>query len=266
MLQKCRCVITTSNNPSREAVIQAKTLSQSLGIPYLNRRHVGEKLRNGLIEFFYVVDNNLQLSISVGGQRLFFHPGIAKIRMENFRRDGRDYLLEALKPESNDVVYDATFGLGMDAIFIAHFVSKVVGTEVSEHIYNVVSYGLKHYVAKKDWINTAIQKIELYNDDMRTFVSRQSNKSFDIVYCDPMFENPKYESSALNPLRPLASYDTVDDQLISEFVRIARKRVVIKTLEKDSLLDRLKTPFHRIIKSPRSGLVFACIELADKGC
>lgn len=266
MLQRCRCVITTSNNPSREAVIQAKRLSQLLGIPYLNRRHVGEKLRNGLIEFFYVVDNNLQLSILVGGQRLFFHPGIAKIRMENFRRDGRDYLLEALKPESNDVVYDATFGLGMDAIFIAHFVSKVVGTEVSEHIYNVVSYGLKHYVAKKDWINNAIQKIELYNEDMRTFASKQSNKSFDIVYCDPMFENPKYESSALNPLRPLASYDTVDDQLISEFVRIARKRVVIKTLEKDSLLDRLKTPFNRIIKSPKSGLVFACIEVTDKGC
>lgn len=264
MREKCKCVITTSNNPSKEAVAGARALSQTLGIPYLNRRHVGEKLKNGLIEFFYVVDNNLQLSISIAGQRLFFHPGIAKIRMENFKRDGRDYLLEALRPESSDIVYDATFGLGMDAIFIAHFVSKVVGTEVSKHIYNVVSYGLKHYVAKKDWINEAIRKIELYNEDMRTFARKQQDKSFDIVYCDPMFENPKYESSALNPLRPLASYDSVDDELISEFIRIARKRVVIKTLEKDTLLDRLKTPFSRVIKSPKSGLVFACIELSGE--
>lgn len=256
-----RIVVTTSNSPSKEAVQLARALASEFGLTYLNRRHVSRKRKTGEVAFCYVVDNNLQLSIQIDGQRLFFHPGIAKIRMENFKRDGRDHMLEAIRPEPAYVVYDATFGLGMDAVFIAHFVAKVVGTEVSPHIYRVVSYGLRTYSAKQDWINEAIKKIELHNADMRDFVRAIPDRHFDVVYCDPMFEHPKFESSALNPLRPLASYDTVDDELVSEFVRIAKRRVVLKSSVEDSWLGRLKFSFSRVIQSQRSGLVFACIDL-----
>jgi len=44
-------------------------------------------------------------------------------------------------------------------------------------------------------------------------------------------------------------------------VRIARKRIVIKTLIKDSLLERLAVKFDRVITSKRSGLVYACVDL-----
>jgi 16S rRNA (guanine1516-N2)-methyltransferase len=254
-------VITTSHTPSKEAVELAKKLSQDFGIPYYNRRHLSERVKEGKVKVYYVVDNNLQLSVATPTGRLFFHPGMAKIRMENYKRDGKDLLLEALKPSSEDIIYDATFGLGMDAVFMAHFVKQVVGTEVSAHIYRVVSYGLSKYQSKEEWINMAIKKIVLFNEDMKSFMKKQSDKSFDIVYCDPMFENPVYESSALNPLRPLASYDTLDKSTVKEMVRIARKRIVIKTLIKDSLLERLGVKFDRVITSKRSGLVYACIDL-----
>lgn len=254
-------LITTSHKASEESIKLAKALSIEFGIPYYNRRHLAEKSKKSNIKAFYVVDNNLQLSINVNSHKLFFHPGIAKIRMENYKRDGKDYLLEALRPENNDIVYDGTFGLGMDGIFIAHFVSKVIGTELSTHIYRVVSYGLKVYVSKEKWINSAIKKIELYNADMKVFSKNQPDKSFDIVYCDPMFENPVFKSSALNPLRPLASYDTLDNAVLQELIRIARKRVVIKSLTKDRLIEKLNVKFDRVLVSKKNGLVFACIDI-----
>jgi len=264
MPQECeqsRIVITTSHNASKEAVELAKELSQKFNIPYYNRRHISERIKRKELDFYYVVDNTLQLSIHTNKGRLFFHPGISKIRMENYKKENKDFIVEALKPACDDVVYDATFGLGMDAVFIAHFVKQVVGTEFSEHIYRVVSYGLKNYVSKEKWINDAIKKIILYNEDMKEFMKRQPDKSFDIVYCDPMFENPIYESSALNPLRPLANYGTIDIQTVFEMLRIARKRVVIKTLDRDRMLEKLDVKFDRVILSKKNGLVFACIDL-----
>lgn len=256
-----KVLVTTSYNFTPKAVELAKRLSEEYGIPYYNRRHLNEKVREGSVDFYYVVDNNLTLSIRLGDTRLFFHPGISKIRMENFKREGRDFLFDAIRPSSGDIVYDGTFGLGMDAIFMAHFVEKVIGTEVSTHIYRIVSYGLRNYKSKEDWINNAIAKIELYNEDMKEFISRQQDKSFDIVYCDPMFENPIYESSSLNPLRPFANYDTINDDVVRELMRIAKKRVVIKSLERDNLLDTLSVKFDRVLLSRKNGLVFACIDL-----
>ncbi len=256
-----KAVITTSHKASNEAVELAKLLSKEFSIPYYNRRHVAERVKSGEIDFYYVVNNNLDLSIYIGDQKFFFHPGIAKIRMENYKREGKDYLIEALKPDKDDVVYDGTFGLGMDAVFMAYFVKKVVGTEVSPHIFRVVSYGLKKYVSKENWINESIKKIELYNEDMKEFIKKQPDKSFDIVYCDPMFENPVFESSSLNPIRPFASYESIRDETIQEMIRIARKRVVLKSLERDRLIDGLNIEFSRVILSRKNGLVFACLDL-----
>ncbi|UXF00042.1 methyltransferase [Fervidobacterium riparium] len=257
-------VITTSHNASKETVELAKELSAKFNVPYYNRRHISERLKDGTLKMYYVVDSNKNLSVVIDGQKLFFHPGISKIRMENYKREGRDFLLEALRPESTDIVYDGTFGLGMDAVFIANFVSQVVGTEVSEHIYRVVSYGIANYKSKEEWINRALKRIVLFNEDMKEFVKKQPDRSYDIVYCDPMFENPVFESSALNPIRPLASYDTIDGTTVNELIRIAKKRVVIKTLAKDGLLERLNKEginFDRVIVSKKNGLIFACIDL-----
>jgi len=76
-----------------------------------------------------------------------------------------------------------------------------------------------------------------------------------------MFENPIYESSSLNPLRPFANYDTINDDVVRELMRIAKKRVVIKSLERDNLLDTLSVKFDRVLLSRKNGLVFACTDL-----
>ncbi len=256
-----RCVITTSHYAKQKAVEYCKELSKELGIPYYNRRHLNKKLEAGEIDFYYVVDNSLNLSAIFKGQKLSFHPGIAKIRMENYKNSFKDYLIESIKPEPNDIIYDGTFGLGQDALFLAYFCSKVVGTEASKVIYTVVSHGLKHYIPKDPWVKEAMEKIEVHNANMKEYLQKIPDKYFDVVYCDPMFENPIYESSSLNPLRGFANYESITLEDVKNMIRVAKKRVIIKSHVKDTLFNRLKINFTRVLISKKNGLLFGCIDL-----
>ncbi len=255
------CVITTSHNATQKTVEYCKRISEELGIPYYNRRHLSKKVETGEIEFYYVIDNSLNLSAIFKGQKLSFHPGIAKIRMENYKNGFKDYLIESIKPEPTDIIYDGTFGLGQDALFLAYFSSKVIGTEASKAIYTVVSHGLKHYVPKDPWVKTAMERIEIHNVNMKEYLEKTPEKYFDIVYCDPMFENPIYESSSLNPLRGFANYESITLEDVENMIRVAKKRVVIKSHVKDTLFDRLKIKFTRVLVSKKNGLIFGCIDL-----
>ncbi|MBQ1913638.1 MAG: protein-L-IsoD(D-D) O-methyltransferase, partial [Selenomonadaceae bacterium] len=60
------------------------------------------------------------------------------------------------------------------------------------------------------------------------FLREQPDKSFDVVYFDPMFRHPLMESENLNPLRAVADHRPVSLEAISEAKRVARHRVVLK--------------------------------------
>ncbi len=256
-----RFVVTTSHKPSKEQIRIAKAFAREIEATYVPRRKLKEMVESGAIDFYYVVEANGRLVIKWKGGEFFFHPSVAKLRMRNLKNGGRDYLIEALELEGNEIILDATFGLGAEAILMAAFLKsgKVIGLEKSPHIYRVVRDGLERYKPDVQWIAEAMKRIELYNEDMKEFIRKAPDESFDIVYCDPMFENPKYESSAMNPLRPFASYDTVDDEDLGHMLRIAKKRVVIKTHEKDSLFEKLSRKPHKVIGSKKSGVLYGII-------
>lgn len=258
-----RYIVTTSYNANKEIVRLAKNIAEEFNVKYINRNHVSKYLKSGKIDFYYVVDKKGMLKIKWKDEEFFFHQGIAKIRMENIKHGERDYLIESLKPEKTDVVYDATCGLASDAILIANFAKKVVATEGSEHIYRVVKWGLKRYISDEEWINNAMKKIELIHDNYKNFVRSQLDNSFDIVYCDPMFENPIYESNSLNPLRSFAVYEPLSLEDLEYMVRISRKRVVIKTLKKDSLYEKIKKYFSNEFISRKSGIVYGVINKSE---
>lgn len=255
-----RFVVTTSHKSTKEQVIIAKNLSEKFGAPYIPRRRLSELVEKGKVDFYYVVEANDRLVIRWKGGQFFFHPSVAKVRMKNLQNGGRDYLIEALQLEGSETVLDATFGLGAEAILMAAFLprGKVIGLEKSVHIYRIVRHGLQNYKPNAKWIEHAMKRIELYNEDMKEFIRKAPDNSYDIVYCDPMFENPKYESSAMNPLRPFASYDTIDEKDVEEMLRIARKRVVLKSHEDDTLFERIKA--QKIIGSKKSRVIYGIIE------
>ena len=253
-------VVTTSHNPSRDQIEVAKDLAKKLNAKYVGRRHLSDYRKREKVDFYYVVESNGRIVIRWDSGELFFHPSVAKIRMKNIQNGGRDYLIEALDLDGDEIVLDTTFGLGTEAILIAAFLpkGKVIGLEKSIHIYTVVSDGMKRYKPKTRWIREAIERIELVHADMKDFIREAPDESYDIVYCDPMFENPKYESSSMNPLRPFASYDTVDEEDIKHMLRIAKKRVVLKANERDSLFERIKVD--KVMGSKKSGVLYGVIE------
>ncbi len=255
-----RFVVTTSHKPSREQIKLARDLAERLNAKYVNRRHLSDYRKKGRVDFYYVIESDGRIVIRWNGGELFFHPSVSKIRMRNMQNGGRDYLTEALNLNGDETVLDTTFGLGTEAILIAAFLprGKVVGIEKSVHIYTVVSDGMRRYKPKVKWIGEAMKRIVLIHADMKEFIRKAEDDSYDIVYCDPMFENPKYESSSMNPLRPFASYDTVNEDDVKHMLRIAKKRVVLKANEKDSLFERIKVD--KVMGSKKSGVLYGVIE------
>ncbi len=253
-------MVTTSHKPRYEQVLKARELARELGVEYVSRRHLPEKLEEEKVDFYYVVEAGGKLVIKWKGGELFFHPSVAKIRMKNLKNGGRDYLIEALKLKGEELVLDATFGLGSEAILIAAFLpkGKVIGLEKSPHIYRVVKDGMSRYKPKTKWIEDAMNRIELIQADMKEFIREAYEDSYDVVYCDPMFENPKYESSSMNPLRPFASYDRVSEEDVKQMLRVAKKRVILKAHKKDSLFDRIKVD--KVVGSRKSGVLYGVIE------
>ncbi|SHH21391.1 class I SAM-dependent methyltransferase [Thermosipho atlanticus] len=252
-------VVTTSYRPTKEMVELAKNLASKYGVKYVNRRHLAKTLQLEKIDFYYVIDKNLMISIKWGNEKFFFHQGIAKIRMENIFHGEKDYLIESVKPTNNSVIYDATCGLASEALLLAHFAEKVVATEGSIHIYRIVKWGLERYKSNVEWINNAAKKIELIHSNYKEYIRMVKDNTFDSVYCDPMFENPIFESNSINPLRGFAVYEPLNIDDIEEMLRISTKRVVIKTHKKDSLYKNIKHLFNEEYLSKKSGVVYGVI-------
>ena len=228
-------------------------------VKYVPRRKLKEFAKKSGLDFYYVVEKDGRVVIRWEGGEFFFHPSVSILRMRNIRNGQRDYLIEALELEGNEKVLDLTFGLGSEAILIAAFLpsGKVIGLEKSIHIYTVVSEGIKNFKTDLKWLRDALSRIDLLHEDFKDFIRKADDESFDVVYCDPMFENPKYESSAMNPLRPFAVYDTVDEDDLNHMIRIAKKKVVLKSCVEDSLFRRIRVD--EIIGSKKSGVIYGII-------
>ncbi|AKI98073.1 class I SAM-dependent methyltransferase [Kosmotoga pacifica] len=259
-------IVTTSHKPSAELIARANKLAEEYGVPYISRRKLVEQLKEGKldIDFYYVLDRNEQLCIIYDEHKFFFHPSMAKLRLKNYREGQRDHLIENLKLEGNEEILDTTFGLGSEALLMAYFLEtgRIVGLEASLHVYRVVNHGLKHYPFQYQWMRDAVSKITLLNQDLRNFLRNCADEAFDIIYCDPMFEVPQYSSSSLNPLRPFAIYDPITLHDVREMIRVAKKRVVLKSRVTDTLFEELEKhiEFSNISGSKSSGVIYGVIE------
>jgi tRNA1(Val) A37 N6-methylase TrmN6 len=98
---------------------------------------------------------------------------------------------------------------------------------------------MKLYQGNMTWLNQAISRIKVINSDHHEFLAQQANKSYDVVYFDPMFTNPLWRSQPISPLRKLANHNALTTETITEACRVARKRVVLKTLSAVGEIERL---------------------------
>ncbi len=226
-------VITTERSPSDKMLQEAKALAEKLGAVYTKRRHrtiADLKKRYG--KPVLVVGKDLTLTLhTLSGSKLFFHPGLFKIRLLNYVKTGKEAMVEAMNLKEGYSVLDCNLGLAQDALMSA-FVSrrKVVGIEKDPVIFEIVKRGLKRYKPKGKLkiAEFAFKLIKPVCGDNYDFLKKQPDKSFDIVYFSPMFIKPKWHCSVMAPFREVAVKDFVSPQLLKEAERVARKRVVIK--------------------------------------
>lgn len=226
-------VVTTDRKPTPEMVREAERLSEKLEAPLVKRRHnTVNAIKKRFGKNVLVVNRDLTFTLhTLKGQKLFFHPGLFKIRLLNYLAGGKEAMVEAMDLKEGDTVLDSNLGLAQDALMAA-FVSKreVIGVEKDPVIYEIVKRGLEKYKPKGKLkvADFAFKLIKPVLEDNYEFLKSQPDKSYDIVYFSPMFVKPKWHCSVMSPFREVAVKDFVSPETLKEAERVARKRVVIK--------------------------------------
>jgi len=241
----CRLVVTTSRNPTAELRAQAEQWARRLGTKSISR----SDRRLAAI----AADENVPGVLVIGATRptyyqpasgleYFFHPSMAKVRIHNLKTGRGDPMITAMSLTEGDQVLDCTLGRSADAIVASWVVGprgKVVGIEKVPVIAQMAIAGLQNYEISPADVAKAMRRIKAYQADYNEYLANRPDKEFDIVYFDPIFDEPLERSLAIVPLRALADDEPVGVEAIQQALQVARRGVVIKQRVGTGLWDQL---------------------------
>lgn len=238
-----KVIVTTGRKSSAQSIEMARQAAEILHCQFIERQQESvEKLKEITGAEAVLVAKKQQYILHTEQGELFFHPSMAHLRVKNLRLGIKDHLVEAMGLQAGMSVLDCTMGMGADSIVASYVVTdagRVVSLEVSPVIAFVISYGMKNLTAENYAIHEAMRRIEVVNTDYLSYLKKQADKSFDIVYFDPMFRYPIKSSSHLKPLRTVSDHSAVPAEAIIEAKRVARKRVVLKENSRSLEFSRL---------------------------
>ena len=198
----------------------------------------------------------------VENEKFFFHPSMAKNRIAFHRKmNTPDLMIQACQLRAGDSFLDCTLGLGSDSIVAAYFTrtGRITGLEHQTAVAYTIRWGMKLYSSRMPWLEEAINRIEVLNQDYRDYLLEQEDNAYDIVYFDPMFQKPLLKSQAISPLRKLADHDPLQLESVKEACRVARKRVVMKELSSGNELERLG--FTKLSGSKHNKVAYGIIDV-----
>ncbi|AQS59264.1 class I SAM-dependent methyltransferase [Desulforamulus ferrireducens] len=255
-------VITTGIRSAEQLEQEALALSRELQAPYLPRKKLSlQALRELSGSNLILIVTKEKLSLLVDDKELFFHPGLAKLRIKEMQTGKTDQMISAMDLREGDTLLDCTLGLASDAL-VASFVvgprGKVIGLEDSRPVAEIVRRGLKTYSGEKPALLEAMRRIQVINEHHLNYLRQQPDNSFDVVYFDPMFRVPKEKSSSLEPLRPLANHSPLTAEAVQEAIRVARQRVVMK--ESSDSQEFFRLGFHTIQGGRYSPVAYGIIQ------
>lgn len=169
-----------------------------------------------------------------------------------------DRLMKLSNVESGDSVLECTMGLATDAIVFSHKVGvtgRVICIESEIVPYVLCRDGLKDYVSGIDALDNAMRRISVVNTHHLEYLKSLPDKSYDIVYFDPMFRK-SMKSVALDALRDVANKNPVSFESISEAKRIAKKSVILK---ENIFSDEYKRLGFPCVSKKRGGVCYGII-------
>ncbi|WP_079909077.1 class I SAM-dependent methyltransferase [Paenibacillus sp. 32352] len=180
---------------------------------------------------------------------MFFHPSTAAIRIKRLLNGEQDTLLHLAQVQPGDTVLDCTAGLGSDSIvfsFGAGEAGAVTALESSPLQCLLLQHGLGSYYSDIPGMIEAMRRIRTVQTDHLDFLRQQKDRSFDVVYFDPMFRKPIHESSSIRSIRGIADSRALSEEAVAEALRVARRTVVMKEHRDSGEFARLGfTELHR---------------------
>lgn len=246
-------IITTSYNPDKKVLERVDLIAKEINGTYVkrNKQSIQNLMKNFNINELIVVENEHSKYFSTKMEQPFFlHPNMATLRINRLKQGDNDVMVQIADLKAGDSFLDCTIGLGSDSIvasYIAGPVGKVVGFESQSILAVLVKDGMSRGWRTGADVNSAMKRIEVINDHHLDGLKALPDKSFDIVYFDPMFRYAINKSSPINPLRYLANPDPITYEAINEAKRVARRKVILKENCKSNEFERFG--FERISRS-----------------
>jgi hypothetical protein len=252
-------VVVTTSQDTAVQIERAVQFAREIDRPFVRRAQkslpqlCAEQAAAGVV----VVGTDRVTLQPAEGTKAFFHPNMARHRAEILAKNGEDVMLTAMGFTPGQQVLDCTFGLGSDALIASLHAGEtglVVGLEKSLLLSVLLRWGLREYPWLRlsrvgDSLAKASRRIKLYNLDHREVLEHLPDRSFDVVYFDPMFPRSVRCSNGIELVRSWGCQETLDKTVLQQAARVARHRVVVK-VRKDSP-ELTKLGFDRLILGAR---------------
>lgn len=258
-------VVTTGRRSSQVDVQQANELARRYGLSYVAREQARiEDL--GAPHTPVLVVGGDGITLYVRDQTFRYHPGMGVNRIRVMRQGRPDWMVEAMGLERGDHLLDATLGIGSDLLVGSYVVGasgRVVGLESEPLLALIVHEGMATYEHKVPRVTDALRRIEVTAEAYQAFLERAATRSFDVVYFDPMFQEPVIQSTHMVPIRLIANPEPLSKESLDEAGRVARRCVVVK--------DRRDGPyaqsgwFDRVVGGPRSRIAYCVFDVRAAG-
>ena len=148
-----------------------------------------------------------------------------------------------LKSLRTPTVLDATAGLGTDSYLMAHAGCLVTAIERSPAIFALLEDGLRRAVQAGCVQESASRSRAVSNPAGDFLLMDWPDKAYDVVYLDPMFPADRRKASSrkeMTMLQNIATEDQSESELLSQSLRCARRRVVVKRNRRSRELAGMK--------------------------
>ena len=242
MEEKNAVVVTVGHKAKPEHFALAREMAAKLGAPFAERGNTSLDSLRERYGVSCVMVAKEKLVVDTPDGELYFHPGMAHLRLKNLRRGESDHLLNALGIVEGMRILDCTLGMGADAIVESFGVGEtgeVIALEKNPVVAALIAHGLETSEGEHPTTVASMRRVCVVRSDYLDFLREQPDDSFDAVSFDPMFRHPFTESAGIHPLRFLADPRPVSGEAIQEARRVARCRVVLKESSKSREFSRL---------------------------
>lgn len=237
-------IVTTSGRPDAQLIRTALEIAAELDGTFSKRnKKAVEELKSVYKEDILVVGKNrIELHFLDHVSPLFFHPNSAMFRIKRLLKGEKDPFCEACNLKAGNTFLDCTLGLASDSIIASYVVGEqglVKGIEGIRSLAYIVKQGLQQWETGLSAIDEAMKRIDVSPSDHLSFLRSCPDKSYDVIYFDPMFEKTIDGSVGLLPLKSIANYTPLEMEAINEAKRVAINRIVLKDHWKSSRFEEL---------------------------